>query len=341
MKVALCLSGQPRLYEECYEWIKTFIIDEYGGDNVDVFCHFWWDGEKGYPALSPWNFDRHDSDSFKEHKRDINEDLIRLYKPKDIAYSTQTNLIKYHYDNDRDELKKEKDNVYKIFKRKNRSFWRDYPERLQNYMRDNLKQIFESQWECQQLKLNYEKKHNFKYDLVIRTRYDLTFNPHYDNDILSPPERGNTWGGKFGTLPNIAEIKTLFSGFGYKDGQEFCPPILTEWDNLWFYSSKVHDVLMRQMFENFDDLFEQIVGLKPMIDAHGTKYTYKFIDILAIPEQLQETACRSISNYDGFSLLEGCGLNALLWIPRDGNDLKVCKERWKEAIKNGHKGEIW
>ena len=38
MKIALCLSGQPRSFEKGYEYHKKNLLDQY---NVDVFIHTW------------------------------------------------------------------------------------------------------------------------------------------------------------------------------------------------------------------------------------------------------------------------------------------------------------
>ena len=38
MKIALCLSGQPRSYKKAHEYIKKNLLDKY---NVDVFAHAW------------------------------------------------------------------------------------------------------------------------------------------------------------------------------------------------------------------------------------------------------------------------------------------------------------
>jgi hypothetical protein len=38
MKIALCLSGQPRCVKEGYEYYKKNLLDHY---DVDVFCHVW------------------------------------------------------------------------------------------------------------------------------------------------------------------------------------------------------------------------------------------------------------------------------------------------------------
>ena len=40
MKVALCLSGQPRLIPECAPYILENMCKGY---DVDIFFHFWFD----------------------------------------------------------------------------------------------------------------------------------------------------------------------------------------------------------------------------------------------------------------------------------------------------------
>ena len=42
MKIALLLFGQARFVEQCYEKIKSDILDIY---NPDVYCHMWWDDD--------------------------------------------------------------------------------------------------------------------------------------------------------------------------------------------------------------------------------------------------------------------------------------------------------
>ncbi len=40
MKIALCLSGQPRMVEAGYQYVKKNILD---GNDVTIFCHTWFD----------------------------------------------------------------------------------------------------------------------------------------------------------------------------------------------------------------------------------------------------------------------------------------------------------
>ena len=42
MKIALCLSGQPRYLDEGFYYLYENILKKY---SVDVFIHTWWDNE--------------------------------------------------------------------------------------------------------------------------------------------------------------------------------------------------------------------------------------------------------------------------------------------------------
>ena len=38
MKIAVCISGQPRAYDKGYEYLKKNLLDHY---DVDIFIHTW------------------------------------------------------------------------------------------------------------------------------------------------------------------------------------------------------------------------------------------------------------------------------------------------------------
>jgi hypothetical protein len=64
MKIALCLSGQPRSFEKGYEYHKKNLLDHY---DVDVFIHSWM-----YPE-------------------DLLDKIEDLYKPADMNYELPLN----------------------------------------------------------------------------------------------------------------------------------------------------------------------------------------------------------------------------------------------------------
>ena len=73
MKLALCLSGQPRDVDIIYPILKQTIID---GNDVDVFVHTWWDPDDlSHNSVIP---DRtHNTFAANSLKR-----IYELYKPK-------------------------------------------------------------------------------------------------------------------------------------------------------------------------------------------------------------------------------------------------------------------
>ena len=75
MKIALCISGQPRAYEKGYDDIKKYYLDKY---NIDVFIHTWKDNiYKGTPF-----FEGDDKTKVYEYNKNMYSDLVGLYNPK-------------------------------------------------------------------------------------------------------------------------------------------------------------------------------------------------------------------------------------------------------------------
>lgn len=82
MKIALCISGQPRFVDKGYESTKQFILDKY---DVDVFVHTW--------------FDKHNTTEFRNAggggydgmKADDNVDemIMDLYSPISYHFEPQ------------------------------------------------------------------------------------------------------------------------------------------------------------------------------------------------------------------------------------------------------------
>jgi len=121
MKVALCLSGQPRSFEKGFEYYKKNLLDVY---DVDVFLHTWY------------------YDFFDYSK------LIDLYKPKSIKVQKPLNI-----------------NL----------------ERFSQYCNYNIFSLFYGIKQSYSLLQETENDEDFKYDWVVRSRYDyaLNFSPDF------------------------------------------------------------------------------------------------------------------------------------------------------------------
>lgn len=140
MKIALCLSGQPRFIDEGYSYLYKYLLSKY---TVDCFVHCWWCPSMGNVNVNTLEMANPEGRSyvFKENTIDL---IKSYYCPVSFKYEPQKKF----------ELI---DGVY--FQQPNKtisvqSMW--YSIKMAN----NLKQ-------------QYEKIHNFKYDLVIRSRTDI------------------------------------------------------------------------------------------------------------------------------------------------------------------------
>lgn len=140
MKIALCLSGQPRYFKSGYEQIKKVILDVY---DVDCFVHTWWDS------------------SFENTQMEFSPQLT--YGRKYVWEKDTLELIKNLYSPKK--ILSEKQIEFKTFD------WCNYG--LCTPM--NLHSMFYSIMMSNNLKKKYEESENFKYDVVIRCRFDINF----------------------------------------------------------------------------------------------------------------------------------------------------------------------
>lgn len=157
MRIALCLSGQPRFYDsESYNSLKREIIDStvlIDGievkNQVDVFIHTWAPGDSPYPHSTWSNLKKGVKTSIKNQEfkenREINIyfDLDLLYEPKSFFIQQQLTFEEFlneHNQND--------------------------------YLSNNMPSMFYSMNESNELRQQYEFQENIKYDFVVRARTD-------------------------------------------------------------------------------------------------------------------------------------------------------------------------
>ena len=155
MKIALCISGQPRMFEKGYLDLKKYYLDKY---NIDVFIHTWKDviykGTEFYPE------DIGNKQYIYSDK--IFSDLIKLYNPQSILIDNQIKFVSPDITG---------------------PTWR---QSLQN-----CASMWYSIYKCNELKQNYEMLTNTTYDFVIRTRTDLKFDivlndfDNYDPSLIT------------------------------------------------------------------------------------------------------------------------------------------------------------
>jgi hypothetical protein len=145
MRIALCLSRQPRYVKENYNaTVLSRLIKP--NDITDVFIHTWWrpEWEQGH-SYSGVNRPQY------YFKLDDLTDIVSLYKPKKI-------LI----ENDLD---------YREFITENYTKNDSFISRIKSNIL-NVYAIHLSIYKSNQLKNEYEKEHGFEYDAVINMRFD-------------------------------------------------------------------------------------------------------------------------------------------------------------------------
>lgn len=133
MKIAVCLSAQPRSIEYTVDSILNFFDDP--SYEVDFFCHAW--------DYNTWKTLEDKKIIFGEHETvDAQwlETQIKRFNPKDYSISSRDLL---------------------------------YP----NYHSMPWGSLFYSMMNANMLKLKYETENNFKYDYVVKSRYDVVFSP--------------------------------------------------------------------------------------------------------------------------------------------------------------------
>ena len=145
MKIALCLSGQPRMFKIGYKFIEKYLLNANKEHSIDIFCHAWFNEENvGKSYSSAQNYpDGH----VGLVQKDTDKLIIDKFKPKKYLIEPQIDFKEYS------------------------KGFRSHP----NAKQDIMCSIFYSMYRSNELKKEYEKENNFVYDLVVRTRYDLAY----------------------------------------------------------------------------------------------------------------------------------------------------------------------
>jgi hypothetical protein len=153
MRVALCISGHLRSYTKTLPSIITNLIKKY---NPDIFISTWsspgfWSNNKSVYGVSNRCkiFDKKDFDKIKT-----------LLKPKEFEIEELTEDLALRFI-------KEADHIIST---------RPQPPKYRWGKKQNIIGMYYKINKCNELKKKYENKHNFKYDLVIRTRPDIIIN---------------------------------------------------------------------------------------------------------------------------------------------------------------------
>jgi hypothetical protein len=170
MRVALCLSGQPRKALETYPFIYENIIKP---NNADVFIHMNYDDSSNYIEKS------HMDNGVCHLEKGIDKKLIELYKPIRYLIEKPKNLRNPNINMPDLRVKR----MLEMNKHRN---WNE--TEAKNHGIKQATCMYYSIYKCNELKETYANENNFVYDYVIRMRFDLVpkqvlfmnqFDPNY------------------------------------------------------------------------------------------------------------------------------------------------------------------
>ena len=214
MKIALCVSGQPRNLEECYPFIKEAVMQDH---DIDVFSHIWWD-ESYQGKTYMW----HSTARFEN--KNLADIFLDLYKP--VSYK----------------IEKQKEFDLSFCKMHNYGLVdSSTPEKSSQIMTPGSLFCVMSQTysilQADLLRQSFDKE----YDLVIRIRTDLYFKASIDFSSVMEVLRNN---------PNEILWQNSMSGGPEYTGlwpnnpcDYFCiatPETMTKVTNFWHSSIQKH-----------------------------------------------------------------------------------------------------
>jgi len=288
--IAICLSGEPRLSNlssASIKRLKAFCYKQYGADvNIDVFYHFWDSVTENIYKQYKYEFDRdnvkikyaNSSDLKNEFEPTIGvcESKEELNDPIDKSFNYIHSFLTKDF----------------IIKPTYFKGWCSYFKDLKVF-RDivkytnipTLSQVI-SLCKCQLLRLKYEKNHNIKYDLIIRTRSDIEIKLP-ECDIISycrRPKMRMLIQFPFGNIDIKYHNDPLFYYTRYVDLHFQC----------CFFLSTSH-VLVEGIFDNYvEKIYKQMFSIDKQSDRLGL-----LTDHQVIPQFFASQGCKFKIPLDG------------------------------------------
>jgi hypothetical protein len=168
MRVALCISGQPRNVSRGIENILENMNFE-----VEVFVHAWWDKNSNKSTFKKILYNGVEDEVSQPMENDWVADLYNNFDVNKILLEKQINV-----------------NVPEILKKRKLKF---------TYAFGVCSSLY-SIYKCNQLKKDFEIENNFEYDWVIRTRSDFGLSEPIsleglDNSIIyAPNDNSHSYG---------------------------------------------------------------------------------------------------------------------------------------------------
>jgi hypothetical protein len=205
MKLAVCLSGNPRQFKSSYPSFKKHILDQY---DCDVFL-FTWDNKLNTP------FDQFGS--FRYQDEGTLDEYVDLYKPKSKL------LQLYTFETEKFFVEKEKE--YNFI-------------RSDNYVRRYIAMLYGIR-QANRLRQEYELANNLKYDYILRCRPDVEYSSfkleecslmidHYGNGRF-PNAPGDVFAYGKSEAMDIYSDLCRYVGDYFREGVEINTEVLLEY----------------------------------------------------------------------------------------------------------------
>lgn len=169
MKIALCLSGQPRFVEKAFPNVYENLMRGY---DVDVFVHSWTDENKNYQFRNDGIWKNVTQDT------NIKNKILDLYKPKKYLFESPKTF-----------------NVNKINGEAPDQYFRPLWESKCNHFNNPegakyFVNMIHSMWYSIMMsnlqKELYSKQNGVNYDFVIRARFDVIYRHKLSYENLNP-----------------------------------------------------------------------------------------------------------------------------------------------------------
>ena len=222
MKIALCISGQPRNPSRGIPNILKYLNFEF-----DVFYHAWWDNNSSKNYFTKSNAAKINDIVSEPVKNIWISWMYQYFDIKKLFLGTQINFI-----------------VPPILETRKTTYANAF----------NICSSLYSIHKCNELKKEYEDQNNFKYDLVIRTRLDFGFSEiinikDFNQNIIYVP---NDYGiDRYGFNDQFA-IGSSFNMDIYSDAYNNIEYIL----NSGYEKNMGHEQIIQKHLENNNIKFE-------------------------------------------------------------------------------------
>jgi hypothetical protein len=210
MKIAICISGQPRTWEKCLPNLLKFIsrLNNHFNATTDIFCHAW-----------DFNTTPH-AVRMAGEASGIQDDSTVLSQEEKQKLINTLQPISYLFENQETSKQKAKDLI-----QKGMSHINEHGETILDWAGSQFYGVMRAA----SLKKKHESDNGFKYDMCIKFRYDLFFD---DNQI-------DWFFNENNTDATIPEYNLIYACHVGADGSQF--PFHRMGDLFWYADSVTFD----------------------------------------------------------------------------------------------------